>query len=84
MLFQNLVYIGNYDTVYVCETWLKQLSLKQRNFETVFRRDRPGRVGSGVLVVVKSGIQATRFHDHLSSYTLFIDLQTLLCFPVIE
>ena len=65
-LFQDLVYSGNYDVVCVCETWLNNSVLSSEilpNYGTVYRRDRSGRVGGGVLVVVKSGIQATRRYD---------------------
>ncbi|CAB4011989.1 Hypothetical predicted protein [Paramuricea clavata] len=65
-LFQDLVYSGNYDVVCVCETWLNNSVLSSEiipNYGTVFRRDRTGRIGGGVLVAIKSGIQVTRRHD---------------------
>ena len=65
-LFQDLVYSGNYDVVCVCETWLNNSVLSSEilpNYGTVYRRDRSGRAGGGVLVVVNSGIQATRRYD---------------------
>ena len=65
-LFQDLVYSGNYDVVCVYETWLNNSVLSSQilpNYRTVYRRDRSGRVGGAVLVVVKSGIQATRRYD---------------------
>ncbi|CAB3983304.1 Hypothetical predicted protein [Paramuricea clavata] len=65
-LFQDLVYSGNYDIVCVCETWLNNSVLSSEiipNYGTVFRHDRTGRIGGGVLVAIKSGIQVTHRHD---------------------
>ena len=33
------------------------------NYGSIFRRDRIGRIGGGVLVAVKADIQVTRRHD---------------------
>ncbi|CAB4041921.1 Hypothetical predicted protein, partial [Paramuricea clavata] len=65
-LLQQLTYSGNYDVVCVCETWLNNSILSSEiltNYGSVFRCDRVGRIGGGVLVAVKTGIQVTRRHD---------------------
>ena len=65
-LLQDLVYSGNYDVVCVSETWLNNSVLNSETlpkYGTVFRRDRTDRIGGGVLVAVKPGIQVTRRHD---------------------
>ena len=63
-LLQQLIYSGNYDVV--CETWLNNLVQSSEilpNYGSIFRRDRIGRIGGGVLVAVKADIQITRRHD---------------------
>ena len=65
-LLQQLTYSGNYDVVCVCETWLNNSVLSSEilpNYGSIFRCDRVGRNGGGVLVAVKAGIQVTRRHD---------------------
>ena len=65
-LLQQLTYSGNYDVVCVCETWLNSSVLNSEilpNYGSIFRCDRTGRIGGGVLVAVKTGIQVTRRHD---------------------
>ena len=65
-LFQDLIYSGNYDVVCVCETWLNNSILSSEilpNYGTVFLRDRIGRIGGGILIGIKSGLQVTRRHD---------------------
>ena len=65
-LLQQLTYGGNYDVVCVCETWLNNLILSSEilpNYGSIFRCDRADRIGGGVLVAVKTGIQVTRRHD---------------------
>ncbi len=52
--------------VCVCETWLNSSILNSEilpNYGSIFRCDRTGRIGGGVLVAVKTGIQVTRRHD---------------------
>jgi hypothetical protein len=52
--------------VCVCETWLNNSILSSEilpNYGSVVRCDRVGRIGGGVLVAVKTGIQVTRRHD---------------------
>ena len=59
-------YGGNYDVVCVYETWLNNLILSSEilpNYGSIFRCDRADRIGGGVLVAVKTGIQVTRRHD---------------------
>ena len=50
----------------------------------IFRRDRPGKVGGGVLVAVKDGFQATRRCDLERNKTelLVVDLNTTNTKPV--
>ncbi len=54
-------------TLYVLyETWLNNSILNSEilpNYESIFHCDRLGRIGGGVLVAVKTGIQITRRHD---------------------
>ena len=65
-LLQQLIYSGNYDVVCVCETWLHNLVESSEilpNYGTIFRRDRIGRIGAGVLVAVKADIQVTEYNN---------------------
>ena len=65
-LLQQLIYNGNYVVVCVCETWLNNLVQSSEilpNYGSIFRCDRIGRIGGGVLVAVKADIQVTRRHD---------------------
>ncbi|CAB4040713.1 Hypothetical predicted protein [Paramuricea clavata] len=58
-VFQQLVYSGDYDVVCVCETWLNDSVLDSELLAgySIFRRDRLGRTGGGVLVAVKDTIR---------------------------
>ena len=65
-LLQQLAYSGNYDVVCVCETWLNNSILSSEilpNYGSIFRCDRAGKIGGGVLVAVKTGIQVNRRHN---------------------
>ena len=61
-LFQDLIYSGNYDVVCVCETLLNNSIFSSEilpNYGTVFQRYR---IGGGVFVAIKSGLQVTHRH----------------------
>ncbi|CAB4017509.1 Hypothetical predicted protein, partial [Paramuricea clavata] len=64
-LFQQLVQSGIYDVVCVCETWLNNTVLDSELLQDycIFRKDRVGRVGGGILVATKLNIRATRRLD---------------------
>ncbi|CAB4008436.1 Hypothetical predicted protein, partial [Paramuricea clavata] len=61
----HLVYSGTYDFICICETWLNETVLSSELLPgySIFRRDRVGKIGGGVLVAVKSNIHATRRMD---------------------
>ncbi|CAB4004901.1 RNA-directed DNA polymerase from mobile element jockey [Paramuricea clavata] len=64
-LLQELVSTGDYEVICICETWLNKTVLDSEllpGFNT-FRRDRNGKIGGGVLIAVKEGLQATRRCD---------------------
>ena len=64
-VFQQLVYSGDYDVVCVCETWLNDLVLDNELLAgySIFRRDRLGRTGGGLLIAVKDTIRTKRRYD---------------------
>ena len=64
-LFQQLVQSSIYDVVCVCETWLNNTVLDSELLQDycIFRKDRVGRVGGGILVATKLNIRATRRLD---------------------
>ena len=57
-LLQHLVYSATYDIVCICETWLNAIVLSSELLPgfSIFRRDRVGKIGGGVLVAVKNNI----------------------------
>jgi hypothetical protein len=61
--FKNLVYGGDYDIIAVTETWLNS-SIKDdeilRYGYKIYRHNRIGRVGGGVLLAVKDSIVLKR------------------------
>ena len=59
-LLQQLVYRGDYDVVCVCETWLNNSDCELLFGYSIYRTDREGRVGGGVLLAIRNGQQA--FH----------------------
>lgn len=64
-LLQQLVYSGAYDVICICETWLNDsvTSIELLSGYSIYRRDRRGKVGGGVLVAVMAGIHTTRRFD---------------------
>ena len=72
-LLQDLVYAGNYEVICICETWLSDTIIDSeplpgfRNISetshNIFRQDRIGKIGGGVLISVKEGLQVTRRSD---------------------
>ena len=64
-LLQHLVYSATYDVVCICETWLNESVLSSELLPgySIFRRDRVGKIGGGVLVAVKLNLHATRRLD---------------------
>ena len=61
-LLQQLVYRGNYDVVCVCGTGLNNsvMDCELLYGYSIYRRDREGRVSGGVLVAIKTDLQAFR------------------------
>ena len=61
----HLVYSGSYDLICICETWLNDTVLSSELLPgyLIFRRDRVGKTGGGVLVAIKSNIRAIRCTD---------------------
>ena len=64
-LLQELVHSGDYEVICVCETWLNETVLDSELLPgfNIVRKDRKGKVGGGVLIAVKEGLQATRRCD---------------------
>ena len=64
-LLQHLVYSGSYDLICICETWLNESVLSSELLPgySIFRCDRVGKIGGGVLVAIKSNIRAIRRID---------------------
>ena len=64
-LLQHLVYSAAYDIVCICETWLNATVLSSVLLPgySIFRRDRVGKIGGGVLVAVRDNLHATRRFD---------------------
>ncbi len=62
-LFQNLIYLHQYDIVCVCETWLNDLVLDNEILPgyTIYRKDRRGNMrGGGVLIAVRNELRFSR------------------------
>ena len=62
-IFQNLVYLEQYDIICVCETWLNHLILDNEILPgyTIYRKDRHDNArGGGVLIAVKNEIRSSR------------------------
>ena len=76
-LLQNLVYSAKYDIVCICETWLNNTVLNSELLPgySIFRRDRVGKIGGGVLVAVKLNIHATRRLDLENKDTEFVVIE---------
>ena len=64
-LLQELVYGGNYEVVCICETWLNNTVYDSELLPgfNVFRQDRIGKIGGGVLIGVKEDLQVTQRTD---------------------
>ena len=62
---QKLVYSGNYEIICIYETWLNEtvLDFELLSSFIVFRKDRKGEMGGGVLIAVKEELQVTRRCD---------------------
>lgn len=60
-----MVHGGEYEVVCVCETWLNNTILDTELLPgfNIFRRDRTGRIGGGVLIAIKENLHATRRCD---------------------
>ena len=63
------MYAGNYDVIYVNETWLNQnisnSEILHSGF-TIFRRDRSDRGGGGVLIAIKTASFKLKLSKNLS------------------
>jgi endonuclease/exonuclease/phosphatase family metal-dependent hydrolase len=64
-ILQELVYSNDYDVVYICETWLNDsvMSAEILTGYNIYRKDRPGRTGGGVLIAVMSDIRSSHRKD---------------------
>ena len=64
-ILQELVYGHDYDVVSICETWLNDsvMSAEILTGYNIYRKDRPGRTGGGVLIAVKSDIRSSHRKD---------------------
>jgi hypothetical protein len=64
-LLQHLAYGNDYDVVCVCETWLNSSISNSELLPgyNIYRRERTGRSGGGVLIAVKANLQSTRRQD---------------------
>ncbi len=64
-LLQELVHADDYEVICVCEKWLNKTFLDSELLAgfNIFQEDRNGEIGSGVLIAVKEGLQATRRCD---------------------
>ena len=62
VLFQNLVYLEQFDIVCVCETWLHEGVLDNEILQgyTIYRNDRLNNRGGGVLVAIKTNLRSIR------------------------
>ena len=61
-LLQDLVYSGDHDLIRICETWLNNtvFSSELLTGYSIFRKDRTGQTGGGVLVAVKNEFKVSR------------------------
>lgn len=64
-ILQQLVYRLSYDVVCISETWLNDsfLSTEILTGYSIYRKDRTGKTGGGVLIAVKSEIHTRRRSD---------------------
>ena len=63
--FRTWYTLVSYDLVCICETWLNDTMLSSELIPgySIFRRDRACKAGGGVLIAVKSDLQAIRSDD---------------------
>ena len=83
-IFQNLVYLNQYDIVCVCETWLNNLILVNEILPgyTIHRKDRRDNMrGGGVLVAVRNELRSSRklLLEGEQSELLMIELYPVNC-----
>jgi hypothetical protein len=64
-ILQELVYSRDYVVVSICETWLNDsvMSAEILTGYNIYRKDRLGRTGWGVLIAVTSGIRSSHRKD---------------------
>jgi len=64
-ILQQLFFFCSYDVVAICETWLNDtvLSSELLSGYNIYRKDRSGKSGGGVLIAVKHDIQSNRRFD---------------------
>ena len=64
-LLQDLVHGSNYEVICIRETWLNNTITDPEPLPgfNIFRQDRTGKIGGGVLIAVKEGLQVTRRSD---------------------
>ena len=86
-LLQQLVQRGDYDAVCVCETWLNNsvMDCELLSGYSIYRREKEGRVGGGVSVAIKTGLQVFRRLDlEKENIKLIVnEIKTANCNPVI-
>ena len=86
-LLQQLVQRGDYDAVCVCETWLNNsvMDCELLSGYSIYRREKGGRVGGGVSVAIKTGLQVFRRLDlEKENIKLIVnEIKTANCNPVI-
>ena len=83
-IFQNLVYLEQYDIICVCETWLNDLILDNEILPgyTIHRKDRHDNArGGGVLIAVKNEIRSSRrtSYEGAQSELITIELYPANC-----
>ena len=63
--YSQLVYRRSYDVVSICETWLNDTVLSSEILTgyNIYRKDRTGKTGGGVLIAVKIDIRSNRRFD---------------------
>ena len=64
--FQTSVYAGDFDIVAITETWLNDSILDHvllHTGYTIYRKDRDGRMGGGVLLAIRNNIKTFRRYD---------------------
>lgn len=64
-ILQQLVYRRSYDVVSICETWLNDTVLSSEILTgyNIYRKDRTGKTGGGVLIAVKIDIRSNHRFD---------------------